>query len=87
MARRRGIDPSFIYVSRADVLARYAPAEEPVRAREAANELNLADPKDVLCPGTRCEVESEGRSLYRDNNHLSRVGAMEIMSSLETCLR
>jgi peptidoglycan/LPS O-acetylase OafA/YrhL len=86
MARRRGLDTSFIYVNRSDVVARYKGVEAPVRALEAANALRVVDPKDALCPGARCEVEWDGRSLYRDSNHLSRVGAMYARESLAPCL-
>jgi peptidoglycan/LPS O-acetylase OafA/YrhL len=86
MARRRGLDTSFIYVNRADVVARYKGVEASVRALESANAVRVVDPKDALCPGARCEVEWDGRSLYRDSNHLSRVGAMHVRDSLAPCL-
>jgi hypothetical protein len=86
MARRRGLDTSFIYVNRSDVVARYKDVEGPLRALAAVNALRVVDPKDALCPGERCEVESDGRSLYRDSNHLSRVGAMHVRESLAPCL-
>jgi hypothetical protein len=87
MARRRGLDTSFIYVNRADVVARYTGVEAPVRALASVNALRVVDPKDALCPGVRCEIESDGRSLYRDSNHLSRVGAMHVRDSLAPCLQ
>jgi peptidoglycan/LPS O-acetylase OafA/YrhL len=87
MARRRGLDTSFIYVNRSDVVARYTGVEASVRALESVNALRVVDPKDALCPGVRCEIEWDGRSLYRDSNHLSRVGAMHVRDSLAPCLR
>jgi hypothetical protein len=87
MARRRGLDTSFIYVNRSEVVARYKGVEASVRALESVNALRVVDPKDALCPGVRCEIESDGRSLYRDSNHLSRVGAMHIGNSLAPCLQ
>jgi hypothetical protein len=87
MARRRGLDTSFLYVKHSDVVARYADVEQSVRGLEEVGELRIADPKDVLCPGVRCDIEWNGRSLYRDSNHLSRVGALRVMDSLEPCLR
>jgi peptidoglycan/LPS O-acetylase OafA/YrhL len=86
MARRRGLDTSFMYVNRADVLARYARVEASVRALESAPAVRVVDPKDALCPGESCEVEADGRSLYRDSNHLSKVGAMYVRNSLAPCL-
>ena len=87
MARRRGLDTSFIYVSRSDVVARYKGVEASVHALESVNALRVVDPKDSLCPGVRCEIEWDGRSLYRDSNHLSRVGAMHVRNSLAPCLQ
>jgi len=87
MARRRGLDTSFIYLSRADVVARYKGIEAPVRALAAANALRVVDPKDALCPGERCEIEWNGRSLYGDSNHLSKVGAMHVRDSLAPCFQ
>lgn len=86
MARRRGLDPSFIYPSRADTEARYAGFEMPIRSLAAANILNVVDPKELLCAGTTCAIVKDGRSLYRDSNHLSRVGAMQVMESVGRCL-
>jgi len=87
MALRRALDTSFIYVDRSEVVARYVNFEKSVQALEATNVLKTVDPKDALCPGVRCEIESDGRSLYRDSNHLSRVGAMYVRQSLEPCLQ
>ena len=87
MARRRGLDTSFIYVNRSDIVARYKAVEASVRALESVNALRVVDPKDALCRGVRCEIEWDGRSLYRDSNHLSRVGAMHVRSSLAPCLQ
>ena len=87
MARRRGLDAAFVFVGRSEIVSRYANFEDAARALESRGKIAVADPKDALCPGSRCEVESDGRSLYRDQSHLSRVGAMEVMNSLQTCLR
>ena len=87
MARRRGLDTSFVYVNRSDAVARYKDFEASVRALESVNALRVVDPKDALCPGVRCEIEWDGRSLYRDSNHLSSVGAMYVRNSLAPCLQ
>jgi hypothetical protein len=87
MARRRILDTSFIYVNRADVLSRYKDVEAPIRALESVNGVMVVDPKDALCPGERCELEWEGRSLYGDSNHLSRMGAQHVRDSLAPCFR
>jgi peptidoglycan/LPS O-acetylase OafA/YrhL len=87
MARRRGLDTSFINMTRAEVVARYKNFEAPVRALASVNALRVVDPKDALCPGERCEIEWNGRSLYDDYNHLSKVGAMHVRDSLAPCFQ
>lgn len=88
MARRRGIDASFIDISRGQMQARDAAFDRSARALEVARALRIVDPKDDLCPRQRCKFESsDGRSLYRDSNHLSQAGAMEVIDSLKACLR
>jgi peptidoglycan/LPS O-acetylase OafA/YrhL len=88
MARRRGLDTSFLYVNRSDVLARSSEVEASIRPLESSEyAVKLVDPKDDLCRGERCEIERDGRSLYRDTNHLSRAGSMQVRDSLAQCLR
>jgi len=87
MAQQRNLDTAFIYVSHSDVLLRYRAVEAPIRTLESANALKVVDPKDALCPGERCEIEWEGRSLYRDSNHLSRAGAIRVRDSLAPCFQ
>jgi hypothetical protein len=41
---------------------------------ENEDELTLLRPAPLLCTPV-CRVERDGRSLYADNNHLSRTGA------------
>ncbi len=86
MARRRNLDTDFLYTQRAAMTARYSRFESVVRALAAGNELRIADPKEVLCAGARCEIEFAGQPLYRDTNHLSVAGAMRVSSSLAPCL-
>jgi peptidoglycan/LPS O-acetylase OafA/YrhL len=86
MARRRDLDTGFLYVMRSDIAARYSGFENTVRALAARQELRVVDPKDVLCSGARCDLEYAGRSLYRDANHLTAVGAMRVAPAITSCL-
>ena len=87
MARRRGLDTSFVYVRRADVLRRYEPFEAAVAALAATGALVSVDPKSVICPSARCEIEENGSSLYRDWNHLTRLAVLHLTETLEKCLQ
>lgn len=49
--------------------------------------VEFIDTHDFLCEGGYCQIESAGRSLYRDSNHLSGLGAMHIAPLLVPVLR
>ncbi|HEY6458068.1 MAG TPA: hypothetical protein VIY90_22555 [Steroidobacteraceae bacterium] len=51
MARRRGLDTSFLDVTRTQILARDSYFEGPARALEVTRGVKVVDPKDVLCAG------------------------------------
>jgi len=40
----------------------------------------IIDPKLILCQGSRCLVAKDGLSLYRDDNHLSAFGALQLVA-------
>jgi peptidoglycan/LPS O-acetylase OafA/YrhL len=86
VAHRRGLDTAFLYASRAGVVREYAPFESPVLSLEAAHIVTVVNPRDVLCAGERCEIDANGRSLYRDANHLSLAGALYVKDTLAPCL-
>lgn len=39
-------------------------------------EARLIDPNDLFCHGDRCPVVNEGRSMFKDENHLSYSGSL-----------
>ncbi len=48
--------------------------------------VQVLDPADVLCGATRCAIERNGKSLYRDDDHLSLYGASLLGPMLEHAL-
>ena len=55
-------------------------------ALERRNGFTFVDPKAALCGESSCAVEApNGGLLYRDDNHLSRAGALLLVHSLEAC--
>ena len=86
MATKRGIDPGFIALSSEEAdqqLSRVNGYFEELRQRHALLFVNL---KNALCTGATCALLSaDGRSLYRDDNHLSVAGAESVRPSLESC--
>lgn len=75
MAQRKGIDDSFIGVSRAQVLAQQRRSEEDIREFESRGAIRTIDIKDLLCDAALCRFQAGGLPLYRDTNHLSAAGA------------
>ncbi len=86
MARRRGIDPGFIALPSEEAdrqLGRVNAYFEELRQRGA---LVFVDLKKALCTGSTCALLSaDGRSLYRDTNHLSVAGAEFLRPAVESC--
>ena len=46
----------------------------------------LLSPQSILCPGDYCQIEQEGRSLYFDDDHLSKRGAALLSPLLEQAI-
>jgi len=46
--------------------------------------VRLVEPAAILCasPPSRCRVEQDGQALYRDNNHLSQLGAALVVPEI-----
>lgn len=65
-----------------DTAALMRPASDLAPRRDAVVEslrvghVKLIDPYPTLCPDGMCRVEIDGRSLYSDNNHLTRHGSI-----------
>ncbi len=86
MARRRGIDPGFIALQSSEAALQHHELDQHFAELRRRHVFTLVDPKAVLCTGPSCAIVTEdGRSVYRDNNHLSIAGAELVGSSLEAC--
>ena len=44
--------------------------------------VTVINPKSVLCSGPNCLIAKDGRSLYRDDHHLTRFGALQLVALL-----
>ena len=79
MAAKRGLDPGFIALPTEEAarqLGRVNAYFEALRQRRA---LIFVDLKNALCTRSTCALLSaDGRSLYRDDNHLSVAGAQAV---------
>jgi peptidoglycan/LPS O-acetylase OafA/YrhL len=86
MAAKRGIDPGFIALPSEEAerqLGRVNGYFEELRQRHALVFVSL---KDALCTGSTCALLGvDGRSLYRDDNHLTVAGAEAVRPSIESC--
>jgi len=87
MARRKHIGTEFLTVSRADAIEKVHNFEREMRALQQRGIVKIADPKDMLCSTDTCDVQIDGRSLYRDSNHLSVTGARFVSDTLEPCFQ
>lgn len=85
MAQRRRIADDFLTVKRTDAQRPVQRMEGDVRSLAQAGALRFADPKAALCPGEDCLYKANGRSLYFDNDHISRDGAEYVRQELESC--
>jgi peptidoglycan/LPS O-acetylase OafA/YrhL len=86
IARRRGIDTSFIAPSRAEAQAQHRELDEYLGELRKRYAFTLVDPKATLCTASACAIVTpEGRSIYRDDNHLTVAGAHLLSHSLEAC--
>ena len=79
------IDDDFVAVSAREARAVLAPVGDDVRRLATAGPVSFVDPTQLLCAGERCLYKHDGRSLYYDTDHLSRMGALFVRSALESC--
>lgn len=87
MAERRNVPNDFLRVSRQAAINEYRDVDLDIRRLAGRYPIRIADPRDSLCAQAMCEVEFEGRALYRDSEHLSVAGAEFAMESLEPCFK
>jgi peptidoglycan/LPS O-acetylase OafA/YrhL len=86
MARRRGIDPEFIALRASEAKAQHSELDRHFSELRRRHAFTLVDPKATLCTSGTCAIVSaDGRSLYRDTNHLSVTGAHLVGRALEGC--
>jgi peptidoglycan/LPS O-acetylase OafA/YrhL len=86
MARRRGIDPAFIAPRPSEVERQLGELNRQFADLKRRHTFTLVSLSEVLCSGPTCPLlDADGRSIYRDNNHLSVAGAYFVGSSLEAC--
>jgi peptidoglycan/LPS O-acetylase OafA/YrhL len=85
-ARRRGLDPERLAVSRADAELQARELDGYFVDLRRRHGFILVDPKATLCAGSTCALLTpDGRSVYRDDNHLAVPGAQLLTTSLEAC--
>jgi hypothetical protein len=85
MARRRGIGYDFLRMSRTEAFEQLQEPENVIRDLARRGEIRSVDPKDVLCRTGTCVFEKDGSLLYGDRDHLSRVGAQFVSSTIDGC--
>jgi peptidoglycan/LPS O-acetylase OafA/YrhL len=87
-ARRRGIDAAAFMLPRATALRQQASFDAAFHEVAAGGMVRAFDPKSVLCASATCRFQTaDGLPLYRDSNHLSVTGALELAPALDKCLR
>ena len=87
VARKRGIVEDFLRLPRAEAFAQYPGPQRDIRALERRGMLRSVDPREKLCSADSCTLESGGKLLYWDENHLSAAGAQFVVSALDGCFR
>jgi len=86
IARWRGIDTGFIAVSTAAAAAQNREVDRYFADLRQRHGFTFVDPKPTLCAGSACAlVTADGRSVYRDNNHLTVAGAQLLTTPLSAC--
>ncbi len=66
--------PQHLVPSPAEITARHARADRILDQLATDYGVQLLSPRDILCPQT-CLLQTAGKSLYRDDDHLSTFGA------------
>jgi hypothetical protein len=85
-ARRRGLDPKAVALSSAEADAQLRAVNGYFADLRQRHGFAFVDLKSALCAGPSCLLATpDGRSVYRDDNHLSPAGAELVRPSLEAC--
>jgi hypothetical protein len=86
IARRRGIDTDFIALTSAEAHAQHDELDRYLGELRQRHAFTFVDPKKALCSGHACAiVTADGKSVYRDDNHLTVAGSHLVGRSLEAC--
>jgi len=86
VARWRGEDPAFIALPSSEAKLQHELLDRNFTELRQRYGFVFVDPKDALCTGATCAIVSaDGRSLYRDTNHLSVAGAELLGGALDAC--
>ena len=84
MAERKGINRNFLRLSADSQRANTREVNEIFSRALQRHRYSLVNPQDILCDRLGCDIEYDGRPLYRDYHHLSTFGAHYIQPSLES---
>jgi peptidoglycan/LPS O-acetylase OafA/YrhL len=85
MADRRGIPETTLALNRERAIEQFASVNADLRALRSGR-VQVVDLKDAMCNGPACKLRApDGRSLYRDTNHLSYAGAAFVSGALDAC--
>jgi peptidoglycan/LPS O-acetylase OafA/YrhL len=85
-ARRRGLDPASIAVSSEEADRQLHEVNGYFADLRQRDGFSFVDLKSALCAGSTCLLATpDGRSVYRDDNHLSPAGAELMRPSIEEC--
>src|SRR5262249_326736 len=86
IARRRGVDTGFIAVSTSAAEAQQRELDRDFADLQQRHGFTFVDLKPTLCAGSACAlVTADGRSVYRDNNHLTVAGTQLVTAPLSVC--
>ena len=86
MAERKGIDRDILRLSIDSHKASTRTVNEIFAQALKQYRYSLVNPQEVLCDQVGCDIEYDGRSLYRDYHHLSTYGAQYMRPSFERIL-
>lgn len=78
LARRALLEkqPDEIRLNLAPIMGRHDRVRELFVNAKGNFDINLIDPADFLCTNDNCLIGYQGNSLYKDDDHLSRSGAL-----------
>lgn len=83
---RKG-EPASVSIARTEYEQRQAFVSKTLDEISAHVKFERVSPDRMLCDATKCRALDQGRSLYRDNDHLSVAGALYVAPLLEPMFR